>query len=84
MTYAQWFRSVRRTFLLEVLTVAKGNQLAAAEAIGVHRNTMYRMLREDGIGPQVVREIRRQHPVLESEAYNSFSAGIYRKDSNHV
>jgi hypothetical protein len=59
MTYKLWLSRSRRQFLIDTLVEAKGNQLAAAEALGVHRNTLFRMLHEDGIGPEVVRAIRR-------------------------
>jgi hypothetical protein len=57
MKYLEWVRAARRAFLIDALVAAKGNQCVAADALGVHRNTLYRMMQEDGITPRMVRDL---------------------------
>jgi DNA-binding NtrC family response regulator len=44
--YADAVRRFKRRFILEVLTHHRGNQCKAAEALGMHRNTLSRTLAE--------------------------------------
>jgi hypothetical protein len=62
MTFSRWFHSARRAFVIQTLIEARGNQLVAAEAMQVHRNTLQRFMKEDGITPQMVRAIRARQP----------------------
>lgn len=49
VTYAEALLEFKRKFFLDALEQANGNQCAAAANIGVHRNTMQRLLREAGL-----------------------------------
>jgi hypothetical protein len=64
----RWFHTVRRQFVIDVLIENRGNQIAAAESLGIHRNTLYRIMREDQITPKMVREIRFSRPMEPSLA----------------
>ncbi len=55
ITYAEAVREFRKRFLLEVLITHRGNQCKAAEELGVHRNTLSRMIAELAIDPAEVR-----------------------------
>lgn len=46
MTYAEAVRQFKRRFVLEVLAHHRGNQCKAAEELGMHRNTLSRLLAE--------------------------------------
>ena len=46
VSYAEALRQFKRRYLLEVLAHHKGNQCKAAEELGMHRNTLSRMLSE--------------------------------------
>lgn len=62
MTWDRYMHLARRSLTLQHLTAAKGNQLVAAETMGVHRNTLYRFMREDNITAADVRKIRAEAP----------------------
>jgi|SRR5919108_322748 DNA-binding protein Fis len=47
--YREAVREFKRTFLVTVLRHHKGNQSKAARTLGVHRNTLARMLEELGM-----------------------------------
>ena len=55
ITYAEAVREFRKRFLLEVLAAHRGNQCKAAADLGVHRNTLSRMIAELAIDPAEVR-----------------------------
>ena len=46
VSYAEALRQFKRRYLLEVLAHHRGNQCKAAEELGMHRNTLSRMLTE--------------------------------------
>ncbi|MCL2659496.1 MAG: histidine kinase [Acidobacteriaceae bacterium] len=46
VSYADAVRQFKRRFILEVLAHHRGNQCKAAEALGMHRNTLSRTLAE--------------------------------------
>lgn len=54
-TFHQAQRAFRRDFLLQVLTHFRGNQCHAARAIGLHRNTLGKILRSEKITSRMVR-----------------------------
>jgi Fis family transcriptional regulator, factor for inversion stimulation protein len=65
ITYDEAVREFKRRFLLEVLASHRGNQCRAAKELGVHRNTLSRMLAELQIDPAVVRSGARRPPRSE-------------------
>ncbi len=60
ITYAEAVRAFKRRFLLQVLAGHNGNQCKAAEELGVHRNTLSRMIAELGIDPSDTRGMGRR------------------------
>ncbi len=46
ISYTDALRQFKRRYLLEVLAHHKGNQCKAAEELGMHRNTLSRILAE--------------------------------------
>ena len=46
VSYAEALRQFKRRYLLEVLAHHRGNQCKAAEELGMHRNTLSRILTE--------------------------------------
>lgn len=65
ITYEEAVREFKRRFLLEVLANHRGNQCKAAKELGVHRNTLSRMLAELQIDPAAVRTGARRPPRSE-------------------
>ncbi len=60
ISYAAAVRQFKKRYLLEVLAHHKGNQCKAAEALGMHRNTLSRTLAElDMDTAQIKRGMRR-------------------------
>lgn len=56
--YDKAFHRWRRDYLIRLLIESAGNRSRAAETIGVHRNTLQRMMREDRISEHNIRIIR--------------------------
>ncbi len=65
ITFDEAVREFKRRFLLEVLAHHRGNQCRAAKELGVHRNTLSRMLAELQIDPATVRSGARRPPRSE-------------------
>lgn len=65
ITYDEAVREFKKRFLLEVLACHRGNQCKAAKELGVHRNTLSRMLAELEIDPAQVRNGLRRPPRSE-------------------
>lgn len=84
--YSLWFHRVRRQFLIDALTVSNGNQLAASEKLGIHRNSLNRMLKEDGISRSMIREMRESLPQFDGKSPQVATRYIYRNDQgeSHV
>lgn len=57
-SYDVWLAEVRRKYLIEVLCAAKYNQCRAAEIMGMHRNTVKRMLEMHGLSSPEIRRMR--------------------------
>ena len=55
ITYTEAVREFRKRFLLEVLSRHRGNQCKAAQDLGVHRNTLSRMIAELELDPVEIR-----------------------------
>lgn len=60
--YEQWFSEARRAYLVEMLRRAGGNQCKAANLMQLHRNTVKRMIVENGITPTDIRAIKLSKP----------------------
>lgn len=65
ITYDEAVREFKRRFILEVLACHRGNQCKAARELGVHRNTLSRILVELEIDPAQVRNGLRRPPRSE-------------------
>lgn len=71
ITYDEAVREFKRRFVLEVLACHKGNQCKAAKELGVHRNTLSRILTELEIDPGQVRNGLRRPPRSERGMFDS-------------
>lgn len=69
ITYDEAVREFRRRFLIEVLASHRGNQCKAAKELGVHRNTLSRMLAELDINPALLRTGLRRPPRSERSVF---------------
>ena len=65
ISYTDAVRQFKRRFILEVLTQHKGNQCKAAEALGMHRNTLSRTLAELDMNTAQIRNGMRRPPTSE-------------------
>lgn len=68
-TYHRWIRKHRRRFLIESLRDAAGNASVAAGNLGIHRNTLSRLMKEDGITPAVLKAVRTEAATSERRIY---------------
>lgn len=62
IAYTEAVQQFRRSFLLGVLSAHGGNQCKAAAALGMHRNTMHRMIHALAIDPAEVRLDAKRSP----------------------
>lgn len=58
--YDEAVRNFKRAFIEVVLKDKRGNKCRAADALGVHRNTLTRMLEEVGLDPAEIRTSKRR------------------------
>lgn len=65
ITYEEAVREFKRRFIVEVLSGHRGNQCKAAKELGVHRNTLSRILTELDIDPAQIRNGARRPPRSE-------------------
>jgi DNA-binding NtrC family response regulator len=70
ITYDEAVREFKKRFLLEVLAHHRGNQCKAAKDLGVHRNTLSRMISELHLDPSEIRmglkrPVRSERPIFE-------------------
>ncbi len=65
ITYDEAVREFKRRFIVEVLASHRGNQCKAAKELGVHRNTLSRILTELEIDPAQIRSGLRRPPRSE-------------------
>jgi Fis family transcriptional regulator, factor for inversion stimulation protein len=65
ITYDEAVSEFKRRFLLEVLASNRGNQCKAAKELGMHRNTLSRVLADLDIDPAQVRNGMRRPPRSE-------------------
>lgn len=71
ITYEEAVREFKRRFILEVLASHRGNQCKAAKELGVHRNTLSRILAELEIDPTQVRNGLRRPPRSERVLFDT-------------
>jgi DNA-binding NtrC family response regulator len=69
ITYEEAVREFRRRYIQEVLRNNKGNQCKAARELGMHRNTLSRIMTDLALDPVQIklglkRPARGEHPVL--------------------
>ena len=69
ITYEEAVREFRRRYIQEVLGHNKGNQCKAARELGVHRNTLSRIMADLQLDPNQIklglkRPARGEHAVL--------------------
>jgi G:T/U-mismatch repair DNA glycosylase len=57
--YAQELRRCQLVLILRAVLDAGGNQCAAARAAGLHRNTVWRVVREAGYTPEQLKRMAR-------------------------
>jgi Fis family transcriptional regulator, factor for inversion stimulation protein len=60
--YSQALHDFRKQFIWTLLARHHGNQCKAAKELGVHRNTIKRMLNELGIDPKEFRALNGERP----------------------
>lgn len=65
LKYSEAVAEFQKVFVLTVLRENKGNQVRAAQELGVHRNTLRRMTRAFGLDPRHVRAMRSRPPAKE-------------------
>jgi DNA-binding NtrC family response regulator len=70
ITYDEAVREFKKRFLLEVLAHHRGNQCKTAKDLGVHRNTLSRMIAELHIDSSEIRmglkrPVRSERPIFE-------------------
>jgi len=65
ITYDEAVSEFKRRFILEVLASHRGNQCKAAKELGMHRNTLSRVLADLDIDPAQVRHGLRRPPRSE-------------------
>ena len=60
--YSEAVREFEKGFILTVLQEQKGNQVRAAQDLGMHRNTLRRIIQGLQIDIQPIREAARRRP----------------------
>jgi predicted HTH domain antitoxin len=71
LEYDLWFRAVRRSYLIRLLSEAHGQKCRAARLAQVHRNMIQRMLDEENISGEDIRRIK-----LQTQIRNGASANV--------
>jgi two-component system nitrogen regulation response regulator GlnG len=62
-SFSEALREFQKAFLIAVLQDLNGNQVKAAERMGMHRNTLRRNLQELDVDIKLIRGSRRRPPV---------------------
>jgi Fis family transcriptional regulator len=65
-SYSEALRKFRHEYMRQALEEAQGNQCLAADLIGVHRNTMSRLLRDAGITRYELRAYKEVHRNIQA------------------
>ncbi len=63
--YEEGLRQFQKLFVLTVLQDEEWNQLKAADKLGMHRNTLRRLVRDLGVDIRSLRATRRRPPESE-------------------
>lgn len=66
LTVKQVTQAVRKEFVCQILARNNFNQVRTAAAMGVHRNTLSRLLRELAIDVDAMKQARKQPARVES------------------
>ncbi|HEV2275170.1 MAG TPA: helix-turn-helix domain-containing protein [Acidobacteriaceae bacterium] len=72
ITYSEAVREFKKRFILEVLSLHRGNQCKAAAELGMHRNTLRRTIEELKLDPSQIRSglkrpVRPERPVFSTK-----------------
>jgi len=65
LRYSEAVREFQSVFILTVLREHKTNQLRAAQSLGMHRNTLRRIIRKLGLDLGLLRSVHRRPPLGE-------------------
>jgi DNA-binding NtrC family response regulator len=65
MQYSEAVREFQSVFILTVLREHKANQFRAAQKLGMHRNTLRRIIRKLKVDIRLLRPARRRPPLRE-------------------
>jgi Fis family transcriptional regulator len=74
--YEDAVRDFKKQYLREVLVAHRGNQCKAAEALGMHRNTLSRAMAELGLDLAEVRAGLKRPPRSERPVYSAVRQGF--------
>ena len=73
--YEEAVREFKRQYLREVLVAHKGNQCKAAEELGMHRNTLSRVMADLKLDLAEVRAGLKRPPRSERPVYSAYRQG---------
>ena len=74
--YEDAVREFKRQYLREVLAANKGNQCKAAEELGIHRNTLSRIMADLGLSLAEVRAALKRPPRSERPVFGVTRQGM--------
>jgi DNA-binding NtrC family response regulator len=78
MGYEEAVREFKKQYLREVLVAHRGNQCKAAEEMGMHRNTLSRIMADLGLHLAEVRATLKRPPRSERPVYSAVRQ-VYRR-----
>ena len=78
VAYEEAVREFKKQYLREVLVAHRGNQSKAAEELGMHRNTLSRIMTELGLNLAEVRASLKRPPRSERPVFSVLRQG-YRQ-----
>ena len=65
LRYSEAVREFQKVFILTVLREQKANQFRAAQRLGMHRNTLRRIIQKLELDIELLRSARRRPPLSE-------------------
>lgn len=74
--YEDAVREFKKQYLREVLVANRGNQCKAADELGIHRNTLSRIMAELGLSLAEVRAGLKRPPRSERLIYGALRQGM--------